>query len=73
MIGGCTFPARKDISKGEIAVIYNYTQDNGYTRILESEPLASKKGYWILFSNTLEGAEFTARKGDAIVVEKGTV
>jgi hypothetical protein len=60
MIGGCSLPAQKMVTSGKIDVIYGYTQGYGYTRLLGSEPLEPGKGYWILFSNTSEGAEFTA-------------
>jgi hypothetical protein len=60
MIGGCTLPARKMVTSGNIDVIYGYTQGVGYTRLVGSKPLERGKGYWILFSNTSEGAEFTA-------------
>jgi hypothetical protein len=60
MIGGCSMPAQKMVTSGNIVVIYGYTQGVGYTRVSGSEPLERGKGYWILFSNTSEEAEFTA-------------
>ena len=60
MIGGCTDPAQNMVATGKIDVIYGYTQGVGYTRLLASELLQPGKGYWILFSNTSEGAKFTA-------------
>jgi hypothetical protein len=48
------------VTSGKIDVIYGYTQGVGYQRVPESQPLERGKGYWILFSNTSEGAEFTA-------------
>jgi hypothetical protein len=60
MIGGCTDLAQKMVTSGSINVIYGYTQGVGCERVLGSEPLKRGKGYWILFSNTSEGAEFTA-------------
>jgi hypothetical protein len=60
MIGGCSLPAQKMVSTGKMDVIYFYTQGVGYTRLPGSEPLERGKGYWILFSNTSEGAAFTA-------------
>jgi hypothetical protein len=60
MIGGCSSPAQRMVTSGSIDVIYGYTQGAGYTRLAESAPLAPEKGYWILLSNTSEGAEFTA-------------
>jgi hypothetical protein len=60
MIGGCSMPAQKMVTNGRIDVIYGYAQGIGYTRLLGSELLKPGKGYWILFSNTSEGAEFTA-------------
>jgi hypothetical protein len=60
MIGGCSLPAQKIVTSGKIDVIYGYAQGIGYTRLLGSELLKLGKGYWILFSNTSEGAEFTA-------------
>jgi uncharacterized delta-60 repeat protein len=59
LIGGCTSPAHKMVTNGRIDVIYGYTQGIGYTRLLESELLKPGKGYWILFSKTTEGSEFT--------------
>jgi hypothetical protein len=60
MIGGCSMPAQKMITNGNIDVVYGYTQGIGYTRLLELQPLESGKGYWILFGNTSVGAAFTA-------------
>jgi hypothetical protein len=60
MIGGCSLPAQNMVTNGEIDVIYGYRQGVGYQRLLDSEPLERGKGYWILFSNTTEGAAFTA-------------
>jgi hypothetical protein len=60
IIGGCSMPAQKMVTSGNIDVIYGYTQGIGYTRIPGSDPLEPGKGYWILFSDTYEGAEFTA-------------
>ena len=60
MIGGCSMPADTMITSGKIDVIYGYTQGVGYTRVTGPQPLERGKGYWILFSTTSEGAEFTA-------------
>jgi hypothetical protein len=60
MIGGCTDLARVMPHGCDIGVIYGYVQGLGYERVLGSEPLEPGKGYWILFSNTSEGAAFTA-------------
>jgi hypothetical protein len=60
MIGGCSSPTQKMVTSGKIDVVYGYTQGKGYTRVSESQLLERGKGYWILFSNTSEGAEFTA-------------
>ena len=60
MIGGCSHPAQKMVTDGSIHVIYYYTQGVGYERLSKSEPLEPGKGYWIKFSNTAEGAMFTA-------------
>jgi hypothetical protein len=60
MIGGCSMPAQKMVTNGKIDVIYGYAQGKGYTRLLGSQPLERGKGYWILFSNTSEGAVFIA-------------
>ena len=60
MIGGCSMPSHSMVTSGKIDVIYGYSQDNGYTRLLKSEPLERGNGYWILFSNTYGGAEFIA-------------
>jgi hypothetical protein len=51
---------QKMVTTGSIDVIYDYMQGVGYQRLLGTEPLERGKGYWILFSNTSEGAEFTA-------------
>ena len=56
MIGGCTSPANRMATNGSIDVVYGHSP-YGYTRLSESDPLATGKGYWILFSNTSEGAE----------------
>jgi hypothetical protein len=47
------------VTSGKVGVIYEYTQGSGYARLLEPQPLERGKGYWILFSDTSEGAEFT--------------
>jgi hypothetical protein len=60
MIGGCSMPAQGMVTNGSIDVIYGYMQGVGYTRLLGSKSLEGGRGYWILFSNTSEGAEFTA-------------
>jgi hypothetical protein len=60
MIGGCSMPADKMVTSGKIVVVYGYTQGVGYERIPDSKPLEPGKGYWIFFSKTSEGAEFTA-------------
>jgi hypothetical protein len=60
MIGGCSMPAHKMVTSGKIDGIYGYTQCVGFQGLLGSEPLERGKGYWILFSDTTEGAEFTA-------------
>jgi hypothetical protein len=60
MIGGCTDPAQTMVTTGSVDVIYEYTQESEYTRVPGSGPLERGKGYWILFSNTSEGAEFMA-------------
>jgi hypothetical protein len=60
MIGGCTDPAQTMVTTGSIDVIYEYIQGSGYRRVPGSGTLERGKGYWILSSNTSEGAEFTA-------------
>lgn len=60
MIGGCTSSAQKTIKKGNYDVVYGFTQEIGYIMIPEPDPLKPGKGYWILFSDTTDGAEFTA-------------
>jgi hypothetical protein len=60
MIGGCSSPAQKMVTSGKIDVIYGYTQGKGYTRLPGPGTLQRGKGYWILFSNTSEEAEFKA-------------
>jgi hypothetical protein len=60
MIGGCTSPAQKTVKNGNYDVVYGFSQDTGYIRIPDPEPLQPKQGYWILISDTTEGAEFTA-------------
>jgi hypothetical protein len=60
LIGGCTDPAQRTLTEGNIKAVHGYAQDGGYTTLRASDPLEQGKGYWILFSNTSEGSKFTA-------------
>ena len=55
MIGGCTYSSRISIEKGDLVVIYQYTQGVGYQRVPKSEKIKPGKGYWILLKNIEEG------------------
>ena len=46
----------------EAVVIYGYEKEFGYKRIMEKEELEVGKGYWILFGNITDQAEFTVKK-----------
>ncbi len=51
MIGGCACPSEAFINNGNINMIYKYVHGKGYVRLLKSEDLESKGGYWILINN----------------------
>jgi hypothetical protein len=64
MIGGCTEPAKASVDTGNIGVIYKFTQELGYQRLLESECLERAKGYWILLNNVDAGATISVEAVD---------
>jgi hypothetical protein len=51
MIGGCTEPAKASVDTGNIGVIYKFTQEFGYQRVLASESLERGQGYWVLIND----------------------
>lgn len=61
MIGGCTYPAQAFSDNSSIIVIYGYVKGMGYNRVLQSE-IEPGKGYWILFKNVTDQAEFRVIK-----------
>ncbi|MGA1840045.1 MAG: hypothetical protein ACMUIU_05405 [bacterium] len=62
MIGGCTTEAQATSENCTIEVIYKYSPGIGYQRVPASENLEPGRGYWILFTNVLDQAEFMANK-----------
>lgn len=64
MIGGCTGPAKASVDTGNIGVIYRFTQELGYQRVLESESLERHQGYWILINDATSETAVCAERVD---------
>ncbi|MGA1841149.1 MAG: fibronectin type III domain-containing protein [bacterium] len=58
MIGGSVAPAKASVNNGNITVIYGFVSGAGYQRIKETDNLESGRGYWILFKEIMDQAEF---------------
>jgi hypothetical protein len=64
MIGGCTHSAQVIPHGCDIGVIYGFSQEAGYQRVPESEPLEPGQGYWILINNAIPEATISAEMVD---------
>ena len=57
MIGGTTLPAQFSVDICNIIVIYGYSPEVGYQRILGFENLETGKGCWIKFNGISDRCE----------------